>query len=1154
MRILSLRLKNLNSLKGEWKIDFTAEPFAGNGLFAITGPTGAGKTTLLDAICLALYHRTPRMSVLSQSGNELMTRHTADCLAEVEFEVKGQPYRAFWSQRRARDKAEGALQAPKVELVRIDRATGEGQILTDKISDKLKQTETLTGLDFERFTKSMLLAQGGFAAFLEANANQRAELLEELTGTEIYGLISQRVFERTREVRGALDQLRARADGVELLSAEQRGELDQQGRAAAEQETALQAQHAAFQAQRRWREDLSRAQQQVEQAAAKEAGARQALEQAQPDLQRLADSEPAARLQPVHQAWHSNRESVEQGRAALEDNRSQQVASREEVARALWAASQYAQQAQDAREGEYKAVSEQREKLQSRLAQHPHRARLGELLGGWRAQFAQRSRLAQAIADVQQQAHAADQSLQAATAQRQTLQGNVAFMQQQSDSAGAQERLHQQQFDALLGGATEGELRERLQQAQLHSRGLDRLEQLAQARAQAAAQLARWQPELDVLREKKAERDTAIVALRERYQATKQQVADKEKLLQQEQRIHQLEHLRAQLQPGEACPLCGSPEHPAVAAYQALDVSTTQAALEQARQQLAALESQGIALRGELAELDAQRQQGQRQLDDAQAALAQHQQAWQQQCDAQDLALEDDQQLRVERERHEASLAALQQQLKALEANRVQLQQAQQQRQRAERDHAEAAQQLALFDQQQTHERQRQDERAQQLAVQRTELQQQDQALAAALGELGYSVPEDGEQWLAERTVEWQQWQQDQQRSQELAVAERDAQQTLRVAQQIAGQWQQRWQSAGFEARQPLAIHAVPQQALAQAEERLASAQRQADALQGREQSLVERLEQEQTRLVERLASWQQALAASPFTDEATYLAALLDDARRNELSQLRQRLETAITEAVTLRAAATQDVERLQAEPHGELPLEELDQQLLALATQLRELGQRQGEIRAQLQGDDNRRASQQSLFADIARQEEEHDLWQRLNSLIGASDGARYRRFAQGLTLDHLVHLANRQLQRLHGRYQLARRSDGELELEVVDTWQGDTARDCKTLSGGESFLVSLALALALSDLVSHKTSIDSLFLDEGFGTLDGETLEVALDALDSLNATGKTIGVISHVEALKERIPVQLKVHKGVGMGYSQLDSQFRFNPERFNPEQA
>ncbi len=138
--------------------------------------------------------------------------------------------------------------------------------------------------------------------------------------------------------------------------------------------------------------------------------------------------------------------------------------------------------------------------------------------------------------------------------------------------------------------------------------------------------------------------------------------------------------------------------------------------------------------------------------------------------------------------------------------------------------------------------------------------------------------------------------------------------------------------------------------------------------------------------------------------------------------------------------------------------------------------------------------------------------------------------------------MHLANRQLLRLHARYQLARRKGGDLELDVLDTWQGDIARDTRTLSGGESFLVSLALALALSDLVSQHTRIDSLFLDEGFGTLDGETLEVALDALDQLNASGKMIGVISHVEALKERIPVQIRVDKGVGLGHSRLDPTF------------
>lgn len=1143
MRILSLRLKNLNSLKGEWKIDFTAEPFAGNGLFAITGPTGAGKTTLLDAICLALYHRTPRMSVLSQSGNELMTRHTADCLAEVEFEVKGQPYRAFWSQRRARDKAEGALQAPKVELVRIDRASGEGEILTDKINDKLKQTEILTGLDFERFTKSMLLAQGGFAAFLEANANQRAELLEELTGTEIYGLISQRVFERTREVRGALDQLRARAEGVELLTGEQRNELEQQAQQAVLQDASLQGRQVALQAQRRWREDLSRAEQQAQQAGEKESSARQSLSDAQPDLQRLAASEPAARLQPLHQAWRASQDNLVRDQLALDDNRAQQAAGREQIAEALWGAVQFAEQLSDVRSAELQAFGEQRRALESRLAEQPQAARLGELLGGWRAQFAQRDRLTTAIAEAQRQFEQTEQALRDAGTRREALQRAVSVGEQQLGSAQQQESDQRQTLTALLAGASEAQLRERAQQMQVLSRGFDQLALLARARAQADAQRARWQPELAALRQRKAERDSAIVSLRERYKATQQQVADKEKLLQQEQRIHQLEHWRAQLQPGEACPLCGSHEHPAVAAYQALDVSSTQMALEQSKRALAELEGRGVALRGELAELDAQILQGQRQLDEADAELLQQQEAWQQQCAVLGLTLDGAEQLTAERQRHDAALGALQQQLDALEAHKAQLQVAVQARSDGERSLSDAKHQLALFDGEQQSARQRQDERTQHVASLRGELVQHDEALSTSLAELGYELPDDSQRWLAERTAQWQGWQQDQQQAQHLAAAERDVAQAAGAARELAGQWRQRWQAAGFSVRQALPRSDDPQRALLDAEARLSAAQRQADALQGREQTLLEHHAQEQARLAQHFEAWRQALAISPFADESAYLAALLDDAQRSELAALKQRLETSIAEAAALRTAAMQDVERLKGEPHSELSLDELSQQLLSLNAELRELGQRQGEIRAQLQGDDTRRASQQSLFEAIRRQEDEHDLWQRLNSLIGAADGARYRRFAQGLTLDHLVHLANRQLQRLHGRYQLARRSDGELELEVIDTWQGDTARDCKTLSGGESFLVSLALALALSDLVSHKTSIDSLFLDEGFGTLDGETLEVALDALDSLNATGKTIGVISHVEALKERIPVQLKVHKGVGMGYSRLDAQFK-----------
>ena len=186
--------------------------------------------------------------------------------------------------------------------------------------------------------------------------------------------------------------------------------------------------------------------------------------------------------------------------------------------------------------------------------------------------------------------------------------------------------------------------------------------------------------------------------------------------------------------------------------------------------------------------------------------------------------------------------------------------------------------------------------------------------------------------------------------------------------------------------------------------------------------------------------------------------------------------------------------------------------------------------------------RQQQQALMLEITKVAQQVEDWGYLNALIGSKEGDKFRKFAQGLTLDNLVWLANNQLTRLHGRYLLQRKASEALELEVVDTWQADAVRDTRTLSGGESFLVSLALALALSDLVSHKTRIDSLFLDEGFGTLDSETLDTALDALDALNATGKTIGVISHVEAMKERIPVQIKVKKINGLGYSKLDKMF------------
>lgn len=1223
MKILTLRFKNLNALKGEWKIDFTAEPFSNNGLFAITGPTGAGKTTLLDAICLALYHQTPRLGKLTESQNELMTRHTAECLAEVEFEVKGMGYRAFWSQHRSRGKATGNLRNPKAELVSLS----DGKILTSSVSEKVQLITEITGLDFGRFTKSMMLSQGQFAAFLNAPTKERAELLEELTGTEIYGDISERVFQHFKQAGIALNQLYAKADGVELLAPEQREALQATLTQLQQTEKELTTQQDALLKQKNWLNRLAELQTQAAQAQAEFALAEQQIAQHHDELLRLAQSEPAEKLKPLYQEYTYRQQAWLDAKNAVEHYLTEQTQKKQQVeesAEQLKQAEQHYQQQRQQQqttealleeqvvplESSLVHVTAQSQALQQRYQQQSHQAvelekqltqvqntlsqqqqhteqhsrylaehvqhqYLGENLPLWQAKLAQQQQLENQIAKAhQQQQIIADQRTEIDATLRTLSAFDLQTLQTAKQALEQVESLNTQWLQTHDESALLAEQQTFLSQySALQSLSLHRqhYQQLAAQKAEYQQEIAQAGTQLNTLNQQLAECQVQYQQLHQQWQEGHKQ-----------QHIASLHILREQLQPGEACPLCGSLDHPAIADYSQLNEQQITSDLQQTEQQLTELKTAETTQQTQRQFI----QQQQKKLTEKSALLevelASVQHEWQILCESHhwDISIVEPDALSVLTAQITQQEDTNRQQLAELAKIQQSVQQA---KERLEKEHVLwqhnqqqlSLQQLAYDNVQQQHATKH---------AQLTELQQQADNIMAemqvSLQTFSLNVPTSHEfdAWLDHQRKVWQTWQHHQQQHQHLTqeIARLTSESRLLTTQQralAAELTQQQTQLASLveqqKALEQQRTALIGNQTVADVRRQLMERVKQAEqqfsqqqqthqtallmltTLAGQLQTQQKQAQQAQQAVVRTEQIFNQALTETVFADKAAFLAALLDETVRSQLLTLKQQLEQQRMQAALHQQNVNQTLEQhQQSKPallNDEYSLQTLAQQLTEFAAQLKETMQQQGELQSQLDQDVRRRAEQHALFAEIEQARQHYTDLSALNHYIGSADGTNFRRFAQSLTLDHLIYLANNQLNRLHGRYLLQRKQESrdvkQLELQVIDTWQAEVARDTRTLSGGESFLVSLALALALSDLASHKTQIESLFMDEGFGTLDADTLDCALDALENLNATGKMIGVISHIDAMKERIPVQIQVKKLNGLGVSQLDKQFR-----------
>ena len=313
--------------------------------------------------------------------------------------------------------------------------------------------------------------------------------------------------------------------------------------------------------------------------------------------------------------------------------------------------------------------------------------------------------------------------------------------------------------------------------------------------------------------------------------------------------------------------------------------------------------------------------------------------------------------------------------------------------------------------------------------------------------------------------------------------------------------------------------------------------------LKGTYKQLEADVKEYQSRLAQSKQALQQWLAdfnttRSKSVDELMLASLLGRDTQwiASERNFLQQQENDRITARTTLddriRRLAEHDVKRKEMDwDEASYPAEPevLQQMQVQCAEKSRELDALATEIRFKLRTNEENRQKVQSLEKELLQAREVSEHWASLNEIAGSSDGGKFRRIAQGYTLDVLLSYANVQLSELSKRYRLERVPD-TLALQVIDRDMCDEVRTVHSLSGGESFLVSLALALGLSSLSSNRMRVESLFIDEGFGSLDAETLRVAMDALDSLRTRGRKIGVISHVQEMTERIPVQIKVNRG------------------------
>ena len=1285
MKILAIRGCNLASLAGEFEIDLSHGPLGGAGVFAIVGNTGAGKSTLLDALCVALFDRTPRLTNHStvkvgrgaderallgaQDVRTLLRRGTAQGWAEVDFESgDARQYRARWSVRRARGQRDGTLQDEQLTLTAIDGGERFGGTKTET----LKAIHARLGLSFDQFRRSALLAQGEFAAFLRADGKDRSELLERMTGTQIYSRLSIAAHVKAVLAEQRLRDGRAAALAIAVLDepAEQatRAELEI---ATAAAHTARRRHAAAVEAAR-WIAEATRRARELAEASGEHAAARSAVVAAEADRAELALRRRAELLRPgwdevarlergiaaaaaeVTSAGDAAVGAAHQ-LAAIAERRAQLAAMQEPVRAARIAAGIVERGgAPDRAEPALRTVAEDAAWLAARGALAPEVVAWPEL----EARFAQHGVLGEAIAALDRALGEHTESKGKLDRAHKVLAGEVAEATHKHEDAKRKAASYSQKRGLTLDAARRLE-----DSARIRLGEVDQLVAIAAAARVAIHtrdEIDRQLAELAAAAAGDARQRTTLGEAQRLASALR---AEQARVVEELRRAAGYAHARAELVEGEPCPLCGAAEHPwrdrgaldEVIASAAGRLATTQGELDEIAARIAAIAARAQHHGREHARLTRDRATA---VSAAASALA----TWRDRLGALgELLLVED-----------PALPAAE----ALAADRQALARKKLEEARVTRSHTEAATKAA------------QDAQAEvqlcqiavdQLAGRLGELDKRRAELDATIGRLrgerasklehhatlasdltaamarwsaalpatgdaappragltsgapaprtrgargprgviasspgaagvpaASSVPDSradamntsnsradrGPSGMIDPTGEVPR-----PAGQAVGVpTPRDTASPIDPALALALVAQLQASAPPRHASEvipgaPLAIVQIAMTAVALAWRARADRIAHADAALSAAASAIEhearavdravaehtarrgaaeaRRDELRRELADAIARLEAARGEAGFAADELRRLLSADPSRVDVLAERLAALDRVVERTRTVLIERERQVaEHAQARPvrdpapidpvtegwsagtgartgnNGDdgagaargdalAPAEVRTAQLAAEAANVEALAaavvaadRRAAELTAVLAADAAARARRAEALAGVAADEASAEVDRILGDVIGSHDGKLFRSFAQSLTLDSLLAVANTHLEELAPRYQLERVPRHDLELQVIDRDLGSEVRSVQSLSGGESFLVSLALALGLSSMSAHDVRVRTLLIDEGFGTLDPATLDSALSVLDALQATGRQVGVISHVPALVERVGAHVRV---------------------------